>query len=110
MKPIEITKRDTTKIDYMISLSNGDYNLYCTYNRIDEVQEVIRGNYCLPVSDTPAPVKVKNIDYIIFKTKDMGIIVDFVCIKRGDKFDLYEMNMNAYNEYERYMVNFDKYN
>jgi hypothetical protein len=97
--------RDTAKINYMSRLSDRDYTLYCTYNRIDEVQEVIRGNYCLPVSDTPVPVKVKNIDFIIFKTKGAGVIADFVCAKICDKFDLYEMNTGSYSNYEQYMRN-----
>lgn len=94
---------DSNKVKFIKGLSTEDYSLYYTYNRIGEVQEVIRGHYGLPSKDTPKAVKVSGVDGILFMTKHSGILVDYICKENGGKFELYEMNLKAYNEYERYM-------
>jgi hypothetical protein len=49
-------------------------------------------------------IKVEGIEYMLFLTKQVGVIVDFVCKQNNDgRFELYRMSMKAYNEYERYM-------
>jgi hypothetical protein len=96
---------DSNKVKFIKGLSTENYSLYCTYNRIDEVQEVIRGHYGLPSKDTPKAVKVSGIDGILFMTKNSGILVDYICKENDGKFELYEMNLKTYNEYERYMSN-----
>lgn len=93
---------DYNKVKFIKGLSTENYSLYCTYNRIDEVQEVIRGHYGLPSKDTPKAVKVSGIDGILFITNS-GILVDYICKENDGKFELYEMNLKTYNEYERYM-------
>ncbi|RGE77120.1 hypothetical protein [Bacteroides sp. AF32-8BH] len=98
----EINK-DSSKIKFIQGLSTEDYSLYYTYNRIDEVQEVIRGHYGLPSKDTPKAIKVSSIDGILFITKNSGILADYICKENDGKFELYEMNLKTYNEYERYM-------
>lgn len=100
---MKATNNDSNKIKFIQELSKEDYSLYHTYNRIEDAQEVIRGNYLLPAKDTPKPIKVDNVDFILFTTKSLGVIVDFVCKENDGKFDLYEMSIKAYNEYERYM-------
>lgn len=97
------TNNDSNKIRFIKGLSKEEYSLYYTYNRIEDVQEVIRGNYQLPAKDTPKPIKVNNVDFILFITKSSGMIVDFVCKENNGTFELYEMSLKAYNEYERYM-------
>lgn len=99
----EINK-DFNKIKFIQGLSTEDYSLYYTYNRIDEVQEVIRGHYGLPLKDTPKAIKVSSIDGILFITKNSGILADYICKENDGKFELYEMSLKAYNEYERYMI------
>ena len=99
----EINK-DSNKIKFIQGLSTEDYSLYYTYNRIDEVQEVIRGHYGLPLKDTPKAIKVSSIDGILFITKNSGILADYICKENDGKFELYEMSLKAYNEYERYMI------
>lgn len=100
---MKVTKKDTNKMKFIKGLSTEDYSLYYTYNRIDEVQEVIRGHYGLPSKDTPKAVKVSGIDGILFMTKSSGILVDYLCKENDGKFELYEMSLKAYNGYERYM-------
>ena len=77
--------------------------MYYTYNKIDEVQEVIRGHYGLPSKDTPKAIQVSGVDGILFMTKNSGILADYICKENDGKFELYEMSLKAYNEYERYM-------
>jgi hypothetical protein len=98
-----MTAKDEMKIKYLSGLRNEDYSLRCTFHRIDEVQEAIRLNYYLSLSDMPVPFKVKGIDFIMFKTKSTGVIVDYVCMNSGDKFNYCEINLSAYNKYEQYM-------
>jgi hypothetical protein len=100
---MKVTKKDSNKMKFIKGLSTEDYSLYYTYNRIDEVQEVIRGHYGLPSKDTPKAVKVSGIDGILFMTKSSGILVDYLCKENDGKFELYEMSLKAYNGYERYM-------
>lgn len=100
---MKATNNDSNKIKFIQELSIEDYSLYYSYNRIEDVQEVIRGNYLLSAKDTPKPIKVDNVDFILFTTKSLGVIADFVCKENDGKFDLYEMSIKAYNEYERYM-------
>lgn len=100
---MKATNNDSNKIKFIQGLSIEDYSLYYTYDRIEDVQEVIRGNYLLSAKDTPEPIKVDNVDFILFTTKSSGVIVDFVCKENDGKFDLYEMSIKAYNEYEKYM-------
>ena len=95
--------KDSSKIKFIQGLSTEDYSLYYTYNRIDEVQEVIRGHYGLPSKDTPKAIKVSGVDGILFMTKNSGILADYICKENDGKFELYEMSLKAYNEYERYM-------
>ena len=94
---------DSNKVKFIKGLSTENYSLYYTYNRIDEVQEVIRGHYGLPSKDTPKANKVSGIDGFLFMTKNSGILVDYICKENDGKFELYEMNLKTYNEYERYM-------
>nr|DAQ28656.1 MAG TPA: hypothetical protein [Caudoviricetes sp.] len=96
---------DSNKVKFIKGLSTENYSLYYTYNRIDEVQEVIRGHYGLPLKDTPKAIKVSGIDGFLFMTKNSGILVDYICKENDGKFELYEMNLKTYNEYERYMSN-----
>jgi hypothetical protein len=98
----EINK-DSSKIKFIQGLSTEDYSLYYTYNKIDEVQEVIRGHYGLPSKDTPKAIQVSGVDGILFMTKNSGILADYICKENDGKFELYEMSLKAYNEYERYM-------
>jgi uncharacterized membrane protein YoaT (DUF817 family) len=99
----KMTAKDAIVVKYISSLTNKDYSLFFTYHRIEDVQEVIRGNYLLPLSDTPVYFKVKDNDFIMFKTKKAGVIADFVCLNKGDRFDLYEMNTGSFSKYEQYM-------
>ena len=94
---------DSNKVKFIKGLSTENYSLYYTYNRIDEVQEVIRGQYGLPSKDTPKAIKVSGIDGFLFMTKSSGILVDYICKENDGKFELYEMSLKTYNEYERYM-------
>ena len=94
---------DSNKAKFIKGLSTENYSLYYTYNRIDEVQEVIRGQYGLPSKDTPKAIKVSGIDGFLFMTKGSGILVDYICKENDGKFELYEMSLKTYNEYERYM-------
>ena len=68
---------DSNKVKFIKGLSTENYSLYYTYNRIDEVQEVIRGHYGLPSKDTPKAIKVSGIDGFLFMTKNSGILVDY---------------------------------
>lgn len=94
---------DSNKAKFIKGLSTENYSLYYTYNRMDEVQEVIRGHYGLSSKDTPKAIKVSGIDGFLFMTKNSGILVDYICKENDGKFELYEMNLKTYNEYERYM-------
>ena len=67
------------------------------------MQEAIRLNYFLPLNDTVSPIKIDNIDFVLFKTKGVGVVVDFVCKENGERYDMYEMSVKAYNDYENYM-------
>lgn len=100
---MKTTSVDSSKIRFIENLASEEYSLYHTYSRIEDVQEVIRMNYCLPCKDMPMPIKVANVDFILFTTKKIGVIVDFVCKENNGTFELYEMSLKAYNEYERYM-------
>ena len=95
--------KDSSKIKFIQGLSTEDYSLYYTYNKIGEVQEVIRGHYGLPSKDTPKAIQVSGVDGILFMTKNSGILADYICKENDGKFELYEMSLKAYNEYERYM-------
>ena len=100
-----MTKRDAIKIDFIKSLNAEDFLLYCTYCRIEDAQEIVRMNYDLPTKDMPATIKVKDVDFILFKTKGVGVITDFVMKVNNDKYEVYEMSLKAFNEYEKYMSN-----
>lgn len=78
---MKLTKEDSAKIKFIKGLAKEAYTLHYTYNRIDEVQEVIIGNYLLPTKDIPNPIKVANIDFILFYAKRTGVIADFICKK-----------------------------
>jgi hypothetical protein len=94
---------DVKKVNFIKNLKKEEYKPYYSYCRIEDVQEVIRGNCMLSTKDTPKPVKVEGIDFILFLAKATGIVVDFVCVQNKGKFELLEMSLKAYNEYENYM-------
>jgi predicted component of type VI protein secretion system len=96
-------EQEINKVNFIKSLTKDNYFCRHSYYRIDEVQEAVRINYLLSTKDMLLPVKVKGIDLIFFKSDSIGIIADFACVKNENKYELYEMNMNTYNEYERYM-------
>jgi hypothetical protein len=98
-----MTKTDVSKVNFIKSLNKEEYSLYHTYNRMIDVQEAIRIIYMLSLKDEPVPIKVKEIDFILFKTKKAGIVADLVCLENKGNFELYGMSVKAYNEYERYM-------
>ena len=100
---MKATNNDSNKIRFIQGVSKEEYSLYYTYNTIEEVQEVIRGQYGLPSKDTPKAIKVANVDSILFITKGSGVLVDYLCKENDGKFELYEMSLKAYNEYESYM-------
>ncbi|SHG31394.1 hypothetical protein [Dysgonomonas macrotermitis] len=94
---------DSNKVNFIKGLKKEDYNPYCSYCRPEDVCEVVRMNYNLSSKDMPKLIKVEGVDYMLFLTKQVGVVVDFVCIQRDGKFELLEMSIKAYNEYERYM-------
>lgn len=98
MKAIELDK-----VNFIKSLKKEDYNPYCSYCRPEDVCEVVRMNYNLSSKDMPKLIKVEGVDYMLFLTKQVGVVIDFVCVQRDGKFELLEMSIKAYNEYERYM-------
>ena len=100
---MKMTNEDLGKIRFMQNLSKDEYSLFCTYYRFEDVQEVVRRNHQLSTKDMPKPIKVTGIDFILFTTKSMGVLVEFVCIENNGTFELHEMSLKAYNEYERYM-------
>ncbi|MDR2003358.1 MAG: hypothetical protein LBQ74_10040 [Prevotella sp.] len=93
---------DVNKVNFIKNLKDG-YSLYHTYDRPEDVCEVIRMNYNLSSKDMPKLIKVEGVEYMLFLTKQVGIVADFVCKLNNGRFELYEMNMKAYNDYERYM-------
>jgi hypothetical protein len=99
--------KEYNKIEFLKRLKKENYSFYHSYHRIDEVQEAVSLNYLLPTSDFPAPVKVKDVDFILFKTKGVGIVVDIVCMHNENKFEMYKMNDKTYKEYEEFMKNCD---
>ena len=94
---------DTKKVDFIKNLNKDAYSLYSSYCRPEDVCEVIRMNYNLSSKDMPKLIKVEGVEYMLFLTKQIGIVVDFVCVQKDGKFELLEMSLKAYNEYERYM-------
>lgn len=98
MKAIELDK-----VNFIKSLKKEDYNPYCSYCRPEDVCEVVRMNYNLSSKDMPKLIKVEGVEYMLFLTKQIGVVVDFVCVQKDGKFELLEMSIKAYNEYERYM-------
>ncbi len=98
MKAIELNK-----VNFIKNLNKDAYNLYHTYSRIEDVQEVVRMNYSLSMKDMPKLIKVEGVEYMLFLTKQIGVVVDFVCVHKDGKFELLEMSLKAYNEYEKYM-------
>lgn len=98
-----MTKSDTKKVNFLKSLSGENYSLRFAYYRPEDVTEIIRHNYLLPRGDEARAIKVDGIDYILFITKQTGLVIDYACIKNGDKYELYEMNLATYNQYEEYM-------
>jgi len=70
------------------------------------VQEIIRGFYGLPCSDTPKPVRVEGIDFILFASKENGLIAPYICVQDNGMFELHEMPIPLYNRYEEYISEF----
>lgn len=93
---------DANKVNFIKSLKDG-YSLYHTYARPEDVCEVVRMNYNLSSKDMPKLIKVEGVEHMLFLTKQIGVVVDFVCKMNNSEFELYEMSVKAYNEYERYM-------
>ena len=94
---------DTKKVNFIKNLNKDAYSLYSSYCRPEDVCEVIRMNYNLSSKDMPKLIKVEGVEYMLFLTKQIGVVVDFVCVHKDGKFELLEMSLKAYNEYERYM-------
>lgn len=94
---------DSNKVNFIKNLNKDAYNLYSSYCRPEDVCEVIRMNYNLSSKDMPKLIKVEGVEYMLFLTKQVGVVVDFVCVQKDGKFELLEMSLKAYNEYERYM-------
>jgi len=97
-------EEDINYINFVKTLNKNNFTLIHTYNRIDEVQEIIRHFYLLPRGDGPIAIKVKEIDFVLFKTKSLGLIVMYVCAVKNEKFELYEMNTKTYSDYETYIL------
>ena len=98
----EMKAIDTNKVSFIKSLKDG-YSLYHTYDRPEDVCEVVRMNYNLSSKDMPKLIKVEGVEYMLFLTNQIGIVIDFVCKLNNGRFELYEMSIKAYNEYEKYM-------
>ena len=96
---------DTAKINFMKNIGKDGYKLFATYQRLIDAKEAVRLNCFLPVSDMPAALKIEGIDFSLFNTSRYGVIVGYVFVQNENIFELYEMKLETYNEYESYMRN-----
>lgn len=85
------------ELKYVIeNTDDSDYQKVHEYNRMDEVQEIVRGKEFLSLRDFPDVYKNKN-GYFYFGTKKEMIPFYRAELKSNGKVILYELTLKAYN-------------
>lgn len=91
---------------YKLSFANNsdNYKLYHSYYRMCDCVEVVRG---WNLASTKNSIRTIQIEPKVFMVVINGkIAVDCRIVVDGEKFNLYEMNLKSYSEYERGAVNY----
>ncbi|TSJ41294.1 hypothetical protein [Fluviicola chungangensis] len=97
-------KIEAQKIEFAKNLIDSDYRLVCDYEKIDTCIEII----CIrDLMSTKTKFKFFNIigtDRILIKANN-SFLIEY-CIKQtGSKFELYELVLSKFNEFERELDN-----
>lgn len=96
----KLTELDKFNINFIKINING-YKLLCEHYTMREIVEVVRLNTRGSLKDMPQPITLKDLDCLLFITKHEGINYALYCKKKGEKFELYEMTLSLYNQYEK---------
>ena len=98
-----LNKTEAAKIDFLKIVGKEDFPSFVSFHRGDDALESVRIENGIPLSDELAAIKVKDIDFILFRAKKHGIVVPSVCVLNGGRFEVRRMSLEAFNRYECYM-------
>lgn len=87
-------------IDLIKKFKDSDYEKVFAYYSADDCIEIVRRNMSIGLKDIPKIIKIKDIENIYyFHTKQHGIIICYKMLINDRMFELYELTLNACNEY-----------
>ena len=91
------------KVDFIKGLNVNNYNLVVSHNRLDEVHEVIQLREYISAKDKLNFAKTDGVNGLVVIRKDGSVMVEYLVIESNNKFEIYEMNNETYNNYVNYM-------
>ena len=93
-------KLEAFKIEFAKKIQDSDYKFICEYTQIETCIEIICIRDLISRKNKFKFFKIVGIERILIQSNNRFLIE--YCIKqKGNKFELYELILSKYNEFER---------
>lgn len=93
-------KIEAHKIEFAKSLQDSDYILIHDYERIEDCITIIKIRDLLPSKTKFKFFKFNGTEQIIILA-NKRFLIEYKIYQNGNRFELYELNLSKYNEFER---------
>lgn len=96
---------ESFKIEFAKGLASSDYTFRCTYSRIEDCLQGIAINNLLPSKTKFKIFKIVGTESLMVQA-DNSFIIDYMILQNGTDFELYELTISKYNEFEEKLSHF----
>ena len=93
-------KIETFKVEFLATLEDSDYKFVHDYDNLETCIEIICIRDLLSRKARFKFFKLIGIERILIQM-NKEILYNYMILQNGSKFDLYELTMIKYNEFER---------
>ena len=93
-------KLEAFKIEFAKKLQDSDYTFRYDYDSIQDCLVIISIRDLLPSNTKFKIFKLLGTERILVQA-DRRFLIEYYIGQKGAKFELYEMNLSTYNEFER---------
>jgi hypothetical protein len=93
-------KLEALKIEFAKTLQDSDYKFLCDYDRVETCIEVICNSDLIPRKTKFKFFRFKENERILIQA-DKRFLIEYSIQQNGTKFELYELILSKYNEFER---------
>ncbi len=93
-------KNEQLKIKFLNNLKDENYVFVYSYNRLDECIEIITYRDLITINIKAQIIKLKHPEKLYIQI-DGKILIEYYIIEKENKFQLFEINLSTYNDFEK---------